>query len=434
MIPPFQLRKGHFVVDDNIGLSLLLASSYKENKKPYIVLTSNLYKAQKIYEYLTSFLPSEEILFFPSDELVRSETIAQSKELVASRLYVLSRLLAKGNRIVVTNVASFIRYLPNIDEFSSKIHTFKINDKVDVSTLKRGLIRGGYALVNKVSQSLEFAVRGDIIDIFSVNLNNPIRIELFDDEIESIREFDIATQTSTKKIEKVTILPATDFLLSDKEIKEAGDKIRDILAKDKDDLDYNTFDALLDQTERDIEAILNNVSTPRLNKYYSLLADKPSSLLDYCSDYTLLMVDEPSIFNSETIMKEESRSFYRELFEAGKLISHLEANQDIKELISLHNTPSIRTTVLPTGSNDLIFEIKGVPFQASKKADAINIIRNYLSGNYKIAICLSTNEHLAYISEILENEHIPFEMGHDFDLPVKNNVIVELTNLSRGFI
>ena len=128
MIPPFQSQKGHFVVDDNIGLSLLVASAYKENKKPYIVLTSNLYKAQKIYEYLSSFLPKDEILLFPSDELIRSETIAQSKELVATRLYVLSILLTKQDRIVVTNVASFIRYLPNLEVFSSKTFKFKVGN------------------------------------------------------------------------------------------------------------------------------------------------------------------------------------------------------------------------------------------------------------------------------------------------------------------
>ena len=434
MIPPFQSERGHFVVDDNIGLSLLLASSYKEKKKPYIVLTSNLYKAQKIYEYLASFLPNEEVLLFPSDELIRSETIAQSKELVASRLYVLSRLLERKERIVVTNVASFIRYLPNIEVFSSKTLRFKVGDKVELSSLRRLLIEAGYTLVNKVSQSLEFAVRGDIIDIFSVNMDNPIRIELFDDEIESIRYFDIATQTSISKLEKIIILPATEFLLSNEEIASAPDKIRDILAKDKEDLDYVAFDNLFDVTERDIEYILNNVSSPRLYKYYSLLSSKPSSLLDYCDRYTLLLVDEPSIFNSETMMKEESREFYRELFESGKLISHLEAYQDIKRLISFHNSPTIRTTTLPLGSNDLVFEIKGVPYQANKKSDAINIIRNYLNSNYQIAICLSSNEHLAYLSELLENEHIPYEMGHDFDLPKKEHVIVELTNLSRGFV
>ncbi|MCR4880212.1 MAG: transcription-repair coupling factor [Bacilli bacterium] len=434
MIPPFQSGKGHFVVDDNIGLSLLLASAYKENKKPYIVLTSNLYKAQKIYEYLMSFLPTEEILLFPSDELIRSETIAQSKELVASRIYALARLLEKKDRIVVTNVASFIRYLPNLEVFSSKSFKFKIGSKINISHLRKSLVEAGYTLVNKVTQSLEFAIRGDIIDIFSVNLDNPIRIELFDEEIESIRIFDIATQISQKKIEKVEILPATEFLLSEEEIKGAGDKIRTILEKDKLDLDYNTFDALLEATDRDIESIITNVSSPRLYKYYSLLSSQPSSLLDYCSGYTLLMVDEASIFNSETMMKEESREFYRELFETGKLISHLEAYLDIKKLISFHNNPTVRTSILPRDSNDLLFEIKGVPYQASKKSDAINIIRNYLNSNYQIAICLATNEHLAFLSELLEAEHIPYEMGHDFDLPKKEKIVVQLTNLSRGFV
>ena len=434
MIPPFESQKGHFVVDDNIGLALLLSTSYKKNKKPYIVLTSNLYKAQKLYEHLSSFLPKEEVLLFPSDELIRSETIAQSKELVASRLYVLSRLLEKQDRIVVTNVASIIRYLPSIEVFSSKTFKFKVNQKVDTSYLRRSLIEAGYTLVNKVTQSLEFAVRGDIIDIFSVNLDNPIRIELFDDEIESIRTFDIATQTSISKIEKVEILPATEFLLSEEEIKIAGDKIRGILEKDKEDLDYNLFDNLLDVTERDIEYILNNVSSPRLNKYYSLLSTKPTSLLDYAKGYTLLMVDEASIFNSETMMKEESREFYRELFEAGKLISHLEPYQDLKRIITYSSSPTIRTSILPTSSSDYIFEVKGVPYQASKKSDAINIIHNYLNSNYKIAICLSTNEHLAFLVELLDNEHIPYEMGHDFDLPSKTNIVVQLTNLSRGFV
>ena len=172
--------------------------------------------------------------------------------MVASRLYVLSRLLERNERIVVTNVASFIRYLPNIEVFSGKTLQFKVGDKVELSSLRRLLIEAGYTLVNKVSQSLEFAVRGDIIDIFSVNMDKPIRIELFDDEIESIRYFDIATQTSISKLEKIIILPATEFLLSNEEIKAAPDKIRDILAKDKEDLDYVAFDNLFYVTEIDI--------------------------------------------------------------------------------------------------------------------------------------------------------------------------------------
>ena len=91
--PLLEKRKGHFVVDDNNGVSLLIASSYKNSKGSYLVVASNLFKAQKIYSSLVSFLDKEDVLFFPCDELIRAETIAQSKEMSAHRLYVLDEIL-----------------------------------------------------------------------------------------------------------------------------------------------------------------------------------------------------------------------------------------------------------------------------------------------------------------------------------------------------
>ena len=427
-------KKGHFVVDDNIGLALLVASAYKQKKEPYIVLTSNLYKAQKIFDYLYAFLSDNEIYLFPSDELIRAETISQSKELISSRLFVLSKLKNAKNPIVVTNVASFIRYLPNPDIFYCNNLTFSVGKHYDISKIKHMLIEAGYSLVNKIDQSLQFAVRGDILDIYSVNLDNPIRIEFFDDEIESIRYFDIATQSSISSIEKIDILPATEMLLTKEELLGAGDKIRSVLEYAKDDLNPNIFDELRDRTDNDIDCLMNNVYSPRLYRYYPLLTKTHSSLLDYMNGATVILVDEESIFSSEEMMKNESREFYRELFETGKMISHIEAYQNIRGLLDNHCNPRITTSVLPKTFDSLNFEIKSVPFQANKKSDAINIIRSYLNDNYQIAICLSANEHLAFIGEVLESNHIPYEMGHSFDLPKKHNIIIELTNLSRGFV
>ena len=86
--PLLERGKGHFVVDDNNGIALLIAS--------------NLFKAQKIYSSLVSFLGKEDVLFFPCDELIRAETIAQSKEMSAHRLYVLDEIL-KRNTIIIIN-------------------------------------------------------------------------------------------------------------------------------------------------------------------------------------------------------------------------------------------------------------------------------------------------------------------------------------------
>ena len=91
--PLFEKKMGHFVVDDNNGIALLVASSFKNKKEPILLVTSNLYKAQQIYSSLVSFLSKDDVLLFPSDELIRAETIAQSKEMAAHRLFVLNEIL-----------------------------------------------------------------------------------------------------------------------------------------------------------------------------------------------------------------------------------------------------------------------------------------------------------------------------------------------------
>ena len=83
--PSLLKKKGHFVVDDSIGISLLTALNYYENKGNYLLVTSNLYKAQNIYSKICSFVPEKDVLLFPSDELIRAETLAQTKEMVATR-------------------------------------------------------------------------------------------------------------------------------------------------------------------------------------------------------------------------------------------------------------------------------------------------------------------------------------------------------------
>ena len=117
--PSLLKKKGHFVVEDSIGISLLTALNYYENKGSYLIVTSNLYKAQSIYSKLCSFIPKNDVLLFPADELIRAEMLAQTKEMVATRLYTLNELINKRGKIVVANLASATRYLPDIDLFKT---------------------------------------------------------------------------------------------------------------------------------------------------------------------------------------------------------------------------------------------------------------------------------------------------------------------------
>lgn len=429
--PSLLKKKGHFVVDDSIGISLLTALNYYENKGNYLLVTSNLYKAQSIYSKLCSFVPQKDVLLFPSDELIRAEMLAQTKEMVATRLYTLNELLNGRGKIVVANLASATRYLPNPEVFKSLTIDFEVGGHYDISKIKKQLIKADYLLVNKIDQSLQFASRGDIIDIFSVNYDKPIRIEFFDDEIESIRFFEISTQISVKSVQKVTILPASDIILSDEEIKNCGDKILDRLEKDQEHLDQGTFEKLRDETTNDVSNILEGNINERHYKYYGLIQSSHFSIFDYCKNFTSIFVDEQSIENSYQILSNESFNYLNELHESGRLISHLQMYQDIN---SLSTGKTVRTSTLTSSADDEIFNVKTVPFQANKSADAINIIHTYLNENYSICICLANHEHASLLTKQLNELVIPYELTLDFELPEKTKIGISLTNLESGFV
>ena len=431
MIPLFQTKKGHFVVDDNSGISLLIASSYKSKKESYLIITSNLYKAQKLYSNLTSFLSKDDVLLFPSDELIRAETIAQSKEMAAHRLYVLNEIINRKNVIVIANLASATRYLPSPELFKERTFTIKKGGHYNLSDIRTKLVSDGYSLVNKVDQSLQFAIRGDVLDIFSVNNDNPVRIEFFDDEVESIRYFDLAKQTSIQEIENVTILPASDILFSDKEKLICSEKLYRYLEREQKELPLSQFEKIRDTVD-DLAFDLNEGQLyEKFYKYYGLLTEDHYSIFNYCNNFTKVFVDEDGIRNSNDILQNDSHAYLRELYENGKALSRLEIYQDIYRLVDPRQ--HITTSSLITSPSDTVFSIRNIPYQASKKNDALNIIANYLNDKYQIVLALNNKEHINTIEELLSFQHLKYELVHDFDLPKEGKIGISLNNLSSGF-
>src|SRR5574344_1394807 len=110
---PLFEKKGSLVVDDTIGTGLLFASLFKSHPDNYVIVSNNLYGAEKTYEFLLNFLPEEEVVFFPSDELLRSEAISSSRELLAQRLYAMGQLQKGGKKILITHPAALLRFLPD---------------------------------------------------------------------------------------------------------------------------------------------------------------------------------------------------------------------------------------------------------------------------------------------------------------------------------
>lgn len=174
-----------------------------------LVVTDTLYEANNFFQSISKH---EECLFFPMDDFLTSEAIAVSPELKVTRLETMNELVKNNNRIVVTNMMGYLRYLPTLDLYKKSDLKIKLGDTVDIHKLVNKLYDLGYTRESVVNKTGEIAVRGFVVDIFPINYKKPIRIEFWGDTVDSIRYFNIDSQMSLDNIKEINVFSYTEFL------------------------------------------------------------------------------------------------------------------------------------------------------------------------------------------------------------------------------
>lgn len=183
------------------------------DNKNILVVVNSLYEANKLYSILNSY--NSNTLLFPMDDFLTSEALAVSPELKIKRLETLKKINDCENQIVITNLMGYLRYLPTKEDYLKSLLNLRVGNIIEPNKLVEKLISIGYSRETLVNKTGEFAVRGFIVDVFPIDEDNPIRIEFFDDEIESIRFFDSETQKSISSVNEVIINPFFEFLVPD---------------------------------------------------------------------------------------------------------------------------------------------------------------------------------------------------------------------------
>lgn len=424
-------KKGHFVVDETLGTALLVAAAFKKKPQNYVLITTNLYNAQQVYDLLSSFLGEQSCLFFPNDELLRAESIASNKEMLAQRLYVLNEVQNDEPHIVIANAAGALRYLPNPQDFKDHTLTFEVGQTYSLEEVKRTLIESGYSRVNKIDQSLQFALRGDILDIYSVNLSTPIRIEFFGDEVESIRYFEIATQTSAGQMNRVAILPASDMLLTEEEIRDLPHSVEAQLAKDVDFLSFGLADQLKRKTLADVERITQKNYLPNLYKYYGYAQKKHYSIIDYVKNATTILGNEPQLEATCTLLENEALDYFTELYQEGQLITHLSMYQSLNHIVK-NASRLVNFNPLMDVGDAVTFAVRPIIGASTNIQGALTIIDSYLSQGVKVVLALSSDMQMKSMVELLKDKEYPYEFVQELDLP-KGQLGVTVFNMQEGF-
>lgn len=274
---------------------------YAKNKDKLIVIKENAYLATKMYEILNPYFESNEVILFLPEESLRAEAIVASYENRAERLYALYRIIKGNFKIIVTSPYGYIRHLPNKELLLSYLLNIKVGDILKRDDLIQYLNRVGYEKASHVSSPLQYAVRGSIVDVYSVNYQKPIRIEFFDDEIDSIRFFDLNSQATIEVINEIEICFAKDVFFDDEEKERLKSECEGISGEVDLDVEY---------IEKDVYAS---------NQYFYRSFFSNAHLKDYLDDYFLYLSDKDKISEHLHFLGDETVNYIQEMFADKKL-------------------------------------------------------------------------------------------------------------------
>ena len=194
---------------DELKVQYIL-NQQQNTKRNQILVTNSLYEANMFYRRFKSY--TDKVMLFPMDDFLTSEALAISPELKLTRLNVLNESYNNELKIIVTNLMGILRFLPDPQVYLDSFINLKVNENINQNQLIEKLFNMGYVRQSIVTKTGDIAPRGYVIDIFSIQYNDPVRIEFWGDTIESIRIFDINSQRTIKNISEIKIYPNTESI------------------------------------------------------------------------------------------------------------------------------------------------------------------------------------------------------------------------------
>ncbi len=416
-------HEGRLVINNTLACSYLVSGIFLKKQKNILLVASSMYNAQILYEQIASLVGEDNCLLFPVDEIYHQTNYSYSKEILSQRLYVMDKCLDNKKRILISHVEGVTRFLPNPELYKLNTLFLEKNKSYNLNNLVNSLINMGFTRVNKIDQSLQFALRGDILDIFPINLDKPIRIEFFDDEIESIRYFEIESQTSIEEIDNIKIFPATDLLIED--FNYGKENILNKLNIDLKRLKIEERDKLINKVNEDLINMENGSFDENYYSYFHYFQKEIFNIVSYFKSDLTLIYQKEEVDKYIEIQKEENNESINELFLNG--LSLYDKNYSLSFENALHDY--LYSYGYELDENDYSLLINNIPFVSNNILSSLNLINEYSKKGYKIVICLKDN--FDKYAEFLKNNNVEFEII-DNDLP--NNIGLYKYDLNIGFI
>lgn len=316
--------------------SLYIAAVYwdicQRQRSPLLVVAYSAYHADRIRRDLYTLLSPDDVLFYPALETLPHEEVTRSAELTRERLTVLDSLTRGEPVVVVTSVQALTEGVPAQKELFAGTVTIDMESRMGLAGLTERIVHLGYERVERVDGPGQFSVRGGILDVFPFTLQQPVRVEWFDDEVDSIRRFHLGSQRSIDGIESVRITPAREFLYPRTDYSDVLKRVRASAQAQAMRLGrlerQQESQALLARAGAHVEKMAAGIYFEGLDQYKPFFCKSLVTLLDYLPEKAPVVLDEPSR------VQEHARAVENEFAERQALL--LEKGRNLPEEAAIY--------------------------------------------------------------------------------------------------
>lgn len=412
-----------------------------------IIVTFSEQKAKEIYDEYSFY--DKNVYLYPARDLMFYQADIHGNLLTKERLKTLRSIINNESSTIITTFDGLMNKIVPVEKIATHILNIKSGTTLNTDALIKDLISLGYERNYQVETEGQFSIRGGIIDIFPLTDENPIRIELWGDDIDSIRCFDISTQRSLKTLSDVTIFPATETILTEEEKNAGIEKIEKDCKKlsDKFRKEFLTEEAfrLTESIRQFKEALIERSSFDcNIDSYITYFYDELVSLMDYFDkNKTLFILDEPSrlVDLGKAVELEFTESMTQRLKKGYALPGSTNLLYSKNEVLGkLTNAKCVALSALPVRKS--VYKTKSVHTVVSKPVSSYNNsfealvkdLNRYKKNRYKVILVCASRSRAARLAADLSDEGLLAYFTDDIDKDVSpSQVMVIYGHISQGF-
>lgn len=267
-----------------------LSNGYKQK----VIVTFSALKAKEIYEDIKGF--TEDAVIYPSKDFIFFSADVHGNLILQQRLEFIQKVVEDKPFTVILTADAFMDKIQPLSKVKDNFLEISEGSVIEMDALKMKLVKMGYQAVDQIDSPGQFAVRGSILDIYTLTDEVPYRVDFWDDQVDIIKSFEVENQRSIENLHSIKIYPATEYFFTKEELKKGTEKIREELEKTvtKFRKKFDTEEA--NRLKITVEEFLTNIDinpfSVALDSYVNYFSDELTSLMDYF-DNPLFFIDEP---------------------------------------------------------------------------------------------------------------------------------------------